>query len=426
MPPRRPFPAPKKRLHNRAWEIYWYWNKHRYCLQITGIAKEDEVAAEMERLRIAAALASNEPEFPQQYANASGCLKYLMDRTDTDAPAILETPEHWLTSYKKNIEQHCGLEWTRNSMSFLNRLQKNVGGNLAKTTPAQAVAFLDDVQKGNAAATRNRALAACNRFFKWCLATGRARRNPFTGIKQLREARPSEIVYCTRNERERIIKTAKTTRPLDWLAVALAFYAGCRRGEIFRLNWEDVSLKNRKIQVRESKTGEPRTVPIGKALLPLLQKNQKPHGRVVPRTPGETWENQADSIIDELREHLAEPKFPQPDGRPSGPKGRRLFIMSEEEKRATLTAREEATKKGTLRKAFPFDPPARANDKKAWLPGERIGWNAWRHTFGSLLAQDGVSLDKISSWMGNTPNVCRRHYTQFMPRDRHDDEIDLL
>ncbi len=56
----------------------------------------------------------------------------------------------------------------------------------------------------------------------------------------------------------------------------------------------------------------------------------------------------------------------------------------------------------------------------------RIGWNPFRHTFGSLLAQAGVSIDKISAWMGNTPEVCRRHYAQFIPRDRRDSEIDKL
>jgi len=60
------------------------------------------------------------------------------------------------------------------------------------------------------------------------------------------------------------------------------------------------------------------------------------------------------------------------------------------------------------------------------IPRERVGWNAFRHTFGSLLAQEGVSLDKISAWMGNSPEVCRRHYAQFVPRDRHDEDIERL
>ncbi len=76
------------------------------------------------------------------------------------------------------------------------------------------------------------------------------------------------------------------------------------------------------------------------------------------------------------------------------------------------------------KKEFEAAMKARAEELKTAL--NRIGWNSFRHTFGSLLAQGGVSIDKISSWMGNTPEVCRRHYAQFVPRDRRDDEIDKL
>jgi len=40
---------------------------------------------------------------------------------------------------------------------------------------------------------------------------------------------------------------------------------------------------------------------------------------------------------------------------------------------------------------------------------ERIRWKAFLHAFPSLLAQDGVSFDKTSAWMGNSPEICRRH-----------------
>lgn len=426
MPARRPFPVPKKRINSRAWEVYWYWDKERYYVMVPGLSQKDEIPAEMERLQIAAALASANPVFPDKYANAPGVIKYLNDWNQDDAPCIQEPPEHWLESYRKSLFQHCRGEWARNSMSYLTRLQARAGGNMVKVTRPLASSFLDDVQNGNTAATRNRALAACNRFFKWLMSTGRARHNLFSGIKQLKEVRTSEIVYCTRDERARLIKAAKSCRPHDWLAVVVAFFTGCRRGEIFRMEWEDVSLDNRKIQIRETKTGVPRTVPISKALLNELVKARKDFGPVVPRLPGETWENQADGIIDELREVLAEPAAPGADGHAQGRKGKRQFIMSEKEKHAVVAAREKAEGEGKLRKLFPFDAPELAWDGLAWLPGERIGWNTWRHTFGSLLAQDGVSLDKISAWMGNTPEVCRRHYTQFMPRDKHDDEIDLL
>lgn len=39
----------------------------------------------------------------------------------------------------------------------------------------------------------------------------------------------------------------------------------------------------------------------------------------------------------------------------------------------------------------------------------------YRHTFGSQLAQRGVSLYKIATLMGNSPEICRRHYAALCP-----------
>lgn len=39
----------------------------------------------------------------------------------------------------------------------------------------------------------------------------------------------------------------------------------------------------------------------------------------------------------------------------------------------------------------------------------------FRHTFGSHLAQKGESLYKIAELMGNSPEICRRHYAALIP-----------
>lgn len=39
----------------------------------------------------------------------------------------------------------------------------------------------------------------------------------------------------------------------------------------------------------------------------------------------------------------------------------------------------------------------------------------YRHTFGSHLAMKGESLYKISELMGNSPEICRKHYAHLMP-----------
>ena len=43
----------------------------------------------------------------------------------------------------------------------------------------------------------------------------------------------------------------------------------------------------------------------------------------------------------------------------------------------------------------------------------------YRHTFGSHLAQKGISLYKISEMMGNRPEICRKHYAALVPQEMH-------
>lgn len=46
-----------------------------------------------------------------------------------------------------------------------------------------------------------------------------------------------------------------------------------------------------------------------------------------------------------------------------------------------------------------------------------LAWTCldFRHTFGSQLAQNGVSLYKIATLMGNSPDICRKHYASLIP-----------
>ena len=52
-----------------------------------------------------------------------------------------------------------------------------------------------------------------------------------------------------------------------------------------------------------------------------------------------------------------------------------------------------------------------------------LSWSCaeYRHTFGSHLAQKGVSLYKISGLMGNSPAICQKHYAALEPQEMHDE-----
>ena len=56
--------------------------------------------------------------------------------------------------------------------------------------------------------------------------------------------------------------------------------------------------------------------------------------------------------------------------------------------------------------------------------GRRIGWHEFRHTFASQLAQKGVSLYKISKWLGHSDISTTQIYAHFAPI--YDGDIERL
>jgi integrase len=59
-----------------------------------------------------------------------------------------------------------------------------------------------------------------------------------------------------------------------------------------------------------------------------------------------------------------------------------------------------------------FSQDLRAVNLEAGLPWACL---IYRHTFGSQLAMKGESLYKIATLMGNSPEICRRHYAAIVP-----------
>ncbi len=51
-----------------------------------------------------------------------------------------------------------------------------------------------------------------------------------------------------------------------------------------------------------------------------------------------------------------------------------------------------------------------------------LSWSCldFRHTFGSQLAMKGESLYKISHLLGNSPEICRKHYAALIPEEMND------
>lgn len=189
--------------------------------------------------------------------------------------------------------------------------------------------------------------------------------NPAAGVERHREPAP-EIRFLTLEQVEHQLKVLEP-RPILHALVATYIYAGLRREEALWLTAEDVNLTTRLIHVRaktvdgerwQPKTKRNRVVPISAALFAILSEYAPLHtsGWFFPSPTGMRWN--PDNFYHDLRD---------------------------------------------------------LNEKHG------LDWSCldYRHTFGSHLAQKGESLYKIATLMGNSPDICRRHYAALIPEAMH-------
>ena len=220
--------------------------------------------------------------------------------------------------------------------------------------------------------TANRFREVLHRLFNYAaknwnfVAPDRCHPNPAAVVERRREPAHS-IRFLTQAEIDQQLQvlSAKTTLRA---AVAALIYGGFRREEVLWLTMEDVDLARRLIHVRaktidgqfwQPKTKRNRVVPISTTLLGVLQA-------YAPKRKGPWY-------------------FPSPTG------GR-------------------------------WDPDNFSQDLRAVNDEHQLDWSCldYRHTFGSHLAQKGESLYKIATLMGNSPEICRRHYAALVPEAMHD------
>lgn len=217
--------------------------------------------------------------------------------------------------------------------------------------------------------TANRYREVLRRLFSWSMEERGVRMpaggNPVTKVKRYKENAP-EIRFLNIEE---IVHQLEVLRgnPVLHAMVATYIYAGLRREEAIWLTLEDVDLAAGTpgvIRVRaktvdgeywEPKTKTNRVVPVSRALRQVLDG----YSRSRAISP---W------------------YFPSPKGKRWDPDN--------------------------------FSQTLRVINRAAGLPWSCLDY---RHTFGSNLAMKGASLYKISALMGNSPEICRRHYAALLP-----------
>lgn len=220
--------------------------------------------------------------------------------------------------------------------------------------------------KGLAPKTANRYREVIAKLINWAITTGRVRmpndHNPASRVARYREQAP-QIRFLTLPQIDEQLHALRF-RPQLQTMVAVLIYAGLRREELLWLQTSDLqrpspTAPNGLLCVRakaiagkpwQPKTARNRAVPISGDLRRYLDRYTPPasdHGWLFPSPHGTRW---------------------QPDN---------------------------------------FSQALRKANREAGLVWGSLDY---RHTFGSQLAQAGVSLLQIATLMGNSPEICRRHY----------------
>ena len=244
-------------------------------------------------------------------------------------------------------------------------------GSFEEISTPQISAFITGqvASRGLAPKTANRYREILMRLFNWARDLHGIRlpadKNPVAKVQRYKERAP-EISFLTLPQIEEQLGVLAEYPQLQ-VMVAVLIYAGLRREELLWLTHEDIDLKTGTfgmIRIRaktvdgeswQPKTKINRAVPISSGLRRYLDAYRP---RIVPGG----W------------------YFPSPDGKRWDPDN--------------------------------FSQDLRAANGKAQLPWASL---EYRHTFGSQLAMKGESLYKISKLMGNSPEICRRHYAALVP-----------
>ena len=210
-------------------------------------------------------------------------------------------------------------------------------------------------RQGNSGATINRKLSAFSKVLRIAYERGKLK-------KKLKMPRMKEAIH-----RIRFLTPEEETQLLGILvhlgyrtqaeAVKVLLYTGFRCGELWGLQRQDVDLNARTITLWRTKNGHPRTVPIVSSIYQIIERRymdaEVPTGKLFPNGSNDWLHNAW---------------------------GRARTIMG-------------------------------LDDDLQFVP------HMLRHTCATRLAQGGVSMPVIKSWMGHTTIITTSRYTHFAPSD---------
>lgn len=387
--PQRKSPKPYIRHLGNSWKLRWSVQgekRQEYQITLGDISKEK---AELICAATAAAF-DNRADFPDEVRDNPVIKRWVAISNDLEADV---SDMALIDKYIAHKCANCSSDWPRTVKMHLKNAAKYIG-TIQHATTRQLNEFLDHIAIKNSPATRNRAQASLSGFFNWLRKTGYMPKsyNPLEGIKQAREERPEDgIIIWEINEVRKLLRRAR--RRKDGIAIWIGILAGLRRGEIARLRWRHITESY--IIVEKSKTGRKRQVPMSPLLYAELIKSKENPRIFGEKNMTERAEKHEQKRIEAYRKTGLVVPWPESNGGWETAARRMVDIH--------------------LPNLFP---------KLHKESPEKFNWNPFRHTFASRHAQNGVPLDVIAAWLGDSPKVCKEHYARYVPKKLRDTRID--
>jgi len=243
---------------------------------------------------------------------------------------------------------------------YLNQLKESFNCQLRAVTTGQLADYLRNQDVSSR--SRNNARATIGAFFKFCKERGWLPRD-HEGIELVPKfkEKPTDITIYSPWE---VTQFLNHSRPEMVPFLAIGAFAGLRSAEIERLDWSEVHLADKFIEIKaaKAKTASRRIVPITGNLAKWLKDHAKDEGRVVP--------------FDNVNKQIG-------------------WLVED----TNLALKEAAEKDGK-------DP------EKA----KKLKWkkNALRHSFISYRVAETQDVAKVALEAGNSPQIIFQHYRELV------------
>jgi len=243
---------------------------------------------------------------------------------------------------------------------YLNQLKESFNCQLRAVTTGQLADYLRNQDVSSR--SKNNARATIGAFFKFCKERGWLPRD-HEGIELVPKfkEKPTDITIYSPWE---VTQFLNHSRPEMVPFLAIGAFAGLRSAEIERLDWSEVHLADKFIEIKaaKAKTASRRIVPITGNLAKWLKDHAKDEGRVVPF---DNVNKQIGWLVEDTNQALKE---------------------------------------------------AAENDGKDPEKAKKVKWkkNALRHSFISYRVAETQDVAKVALEAGNSPQIIFQHYRELV------------